>query len=113
MSLEPDNLDYIKKKLSSYNRTDIIFNEPHFTNQLLLRDGSREQVIDLILSPSKLVYSYQEIGKYGAVKHCLIFNVSNTLSLRIPVIFDIDGRKNLYILTYIARYRIWKVNQDE
>jgi len=113
MVLESDDLDYIKKKLSSYSRSQIIFNEPHFTNQLLLRDGSREQVIDLLLNPSKLVHYYTEIGTYGEIKYCLIFNLSNNLSLRIPIIFDINGGKNLYILTYIARYRKWKVNNDE
>jgi len=76
MSFIADNLDSIKKILTSYNRSQILFNEPHFTNQLLLRDGSREEVIQLLLNPSKLTYSYQEIGKYGAIKHCLIFELS-------------------------------------
>jgi hypothetical protein len=112
MSFKVDDLDNMKKLLMSYNYTQIIFNEPHFTNQLLLRDGSREEVIQLLLNPSKLVYSYQEIGTYGDVKHCLIFELSNKLSLRIPVIFNVRGKKNLYILTYIVRYRKWKVNYD-
>ncbi len=112
MLFKQDDLEKTKQLLCSYECNQIIFNEPHFTNQLLLRDGSREQVIDLILNPKKLVYSYQDVGKYGDVKHCLIFEISKNLSLRIPVIFNIKGGKNLYILTYIVRYRKWKVNDE-
>jgi hypothetical protein len=101
-----DNLESIKKILSSYTRDHIIFNEPHFTNQLLLRDGSREEVIKLILNPNKLIDTYKELGKYGDIKYCLIFELPNNKSLRLPVIFNRNGEKNLYILTYIVRYRI-------
>jgi len=90
MSFKEDNLESIKKLLSSYTRSQILFNEPRFTNQLLLRDCSREEVINLLLNPLKLIYSYQELGKYGAIKHCLIFELSNNRSLRIPIIFNMS-----------------------
>lgn len=103
-----DNLEEIREKLKKYAKEDITFNEPHFTQQALFREGSKEEVIQSILHPEKLVYSYQEQGKYGDTKHCLHFKVSNTRTLRIPVIFNKDGEKNLYILTYILRYRPWQ-----
>ena len=101
-----DNIGELKKKLRSYKREQIQFNEPHFTQQLNLRDGNKEEVISHILNPDKLVYSYQEIGKYGDIIHCLHFDMSNTRTMRIPVIFKKDW-KVLYIITYIMRYRSW------
>ena len=106
--MQEDELEEIKKKLRTYKREDIIFNEPHFTNMLLLRDGNREEVIRHLLEPDQLVYAYSEQGQYGDVVHCLNFKISNTRTMRLPVIFDKDGRKNLYILTYIMRYRPWQ-----
>ena len=104
--LKDDNIEELKKKLRSYKREQIQFNEPHFTQQLNLRDGNKEEVINHILNPDKLVYSYQEIGKCGDIIHCLHFDMSNTRTMRIPVIFKKDG-KVLYIITYIIRYRSW------
>jgi len=103
-----EDLEKLKKKLKSYNKEDIEFNEPHFTQQLELREGSKEEVINNLLKPDKLVYSYQEKGKYGDIVHCLHFKLSNTRTLRLPVIFDINNKKGLYILTYIKRYRSWQ-----
>ena len=103
-----DDVEEIKQKLKNYFREDISFNEPHFTQQLLLREGSREQVIGFLLNPDKLVYSYEEKGRGNEVRHCLHFKLSNNRTLRIPVIFDKNGEKGLYILTYIMRYRRWQ-----
>lgn len=103
-----DDLDSIKSKLKSYSRGDIIFNEPHFTRQLILREGNKESVIHELLNPDHLVYFLTESGKRGDTVHVLHFKVSNTRTLRLPVIFDKRGKKCLYILTYIMRYRPWQ-----
>ena len=105
---EEDDLEQIKEKLKNYNRQDIIFNEPHFTLRLLMREGEREEVIENLLKPDNLVYSYHEKAISGSQVHCLHFKISNTRTMRLPVIFDKGGRKNLYILTYIMRYRPWQ-----
>jgi phosphopantetheinyl transferase len=106
--IREDDIEKLKRKLRSYTRKEIGFNEPHFTQQLMLREGKREEVIKNLLDPNKLFYSYQEKGKYGDIKHCLHFNISNTRTMILPVIFDINGKKSLYRLTYIMRYRPWQ-----
>ena len=106
--IKEDNIEELKKKLRTYIKKDIQFNEPHFTQQLFLRDGKREEVIKHLLNPIKLVYSYQEKGKYGDTIHCLHFKISNTKTMRLPVIFDMKNKKGLYIITYIMRYRRWQ-----
>jgi hypothetical protein len=106
--MQEDDLSEIKEKLMSYDREEIEFNEPHFTEQLARREGDREEVVKNLLSPEKLVYSYSEMGSYGDIVHCLHFKTSNTRTMRLPAIFDRRGRKNLYILTYIMRYRPWQ-----
>ena len=103
-----DNIEVIKKRLSDYTKEDLEFNEPHFSQQLVLREGNKEEVINNMLNPDKLVYSYQEEGKYGDIKHCLHFRISNNRTMRIPIIFDRNDKKGLYILTYIMRYRPWQ-----
>ncbi len=102
-----DNLEELKMRLKSYNKEDIKFNEPHFTQQLRLREGNKEEVINNILNPDKLMYSYQEKGRYGDAKHCLHFKISNTRTMKIPLIFD-NHEKSLYIITYIMSYRKWE-----
>ncbi len=102
------NIEELKKKLRSYGEEDIEFNEPHFTQQLTLREGRREDVINNLLNPDKLVYSYEEKGKYGDEIHCLHFKISNTRTMRVPVIFDKNNGKSLYIVTYVMRYRPWQ-----
>lgn len=105
---DEEELEDVKTRLRSYKREEIIFNEPHFTLRLVLRDGKREDVISALLKPDKLVYSYKEVGKLGDTVHCLYFAVSNTRTMYLPVIFDRHGRKSLYIITYILRYRPWQ-----
>lgn len=106
--IREDDIEKIKKKLVTYKREDIEFNEPYFTNRLLLREGNKEEVIKNLLNPEKLVYSYQEKGKYGDAKHCLHFEISNNRTMRLPVIFDRNDKKGLYIITYIMTYRRWQ-----
>ena len=106
--MKEDDIEELKSKLKSYSEENIIFNEPHFTQQLDLREGNKKDVINNLLNPDKLIYSYQEEGKYGDIIHCLHFKISNTRTLRLPVIFDKNNEKSLYIMTYIMRYRSWQ-----
>ena len=87
-----EDIEKLKKKLRNYTKNDIEFNDPHFTQQLQLREGSIEEVTNNLLKPDKLVYSYQEKGKYGDIVHCLHFRISNTRTLRLPVIFDRNNK---------------------
>jgi len=103
-----EDIEELKKKLKSYSREHIKFNEPHFTVQLYSREGSEEEVIKTLLNPDKLVYSYNEIDDDGNTVHNLHFKISNTRTMRLPVIFDKNGKKSLYIKTYIMSYRGWQ-----
>ena len=100
-------IEEVRTRLKQYKKEHIEFNEPHFTEQMVARDGRRQEVIDNILDPQRLVYAYEE-SRGKNVVHNLHFKVSNTRTMRLPVIFDKDGRKSLYILTYIMRYRAWQ-----
>ena len=106
--VKEDDIESLKKKLQTYTPKEITYNEPHFTDQLMLREGNKEDVVHTLLTAETLVYSYQEIGKHGDIIHCLHFKISNTRTIRLPVIFDRLGKKDLYILTYIMRYRKWQ-----
>ena len=90
------------------DKEQIIFNEPHFSQQMELREGNKKDVINNLLNPDKLVYSYQEEGKYGDVIHCLHFKISNTRTLRLPLIFDKNNKKSLYIITAWNTNRKWQ-----
>jgi len=103
-----ENIDEVKDRLRSYSRKDVQFNEPHFTQQMLLRDGNKETAFNNILRPDNLVYVYSKEGKYGDRIYDLYFEVSNTRTLKLPIIFDRKNKKNLYILTYVMRYRKWQ-----
>lgn len=102
------SLEKLRDKLRSYRREDIGFNEPHFTQQMILREGSKEEVITNLLKPDNLVYFYSEPGKYGDVKYSLYFRISSTRTMKIPVILDLNRKKRIYVLTYIMRYRPWQ-----
>lgn len=97
----------LKKKLESYERGHLKFNEPHFTQMLLLRDGDKRQVIQNLLNPENLMYFYTEKGKYGDVKYSLYFKISHNKTMKLPLIFDLNNKKCIYILTYIMRDRPW------
>lgn len=99
------DLEKLKDKLRSYSQEDIVFNEPHFSENLVAREGSRAEVIKNILNPDKLIGFSVALGKYGDLKYELYFRVNNFRTMILPVIFD-KGGKNLYMLTYIMRYRI-------
>lgn len=107
MILAEDNVKELKGKLRTYKREDVSFNEPHFTQQLMLREGNREEVFQQLLNPDKLVYSYQEEGRYGDIKHTLHFEISGSRTMILPVILDPNNQKGLYVITYIMRHRAW------
>ena len=98
----------MKAKLRTYREEDVMFNGPHFTEQLLLRSGDRNQVINNLLNPENLVWYYQEIGKHGDTKYSLYFRINDDKTMKIPAIFDKSGKKGLYIPTYVMRYRNWQ-----
>ena len=100
------DVENIKRKLKEYQREHLRFNEPHFFYQLQLREGNKEEVIRNILDPDALRYVSQERGKYGDVIYALYFAVTETQTMKIPLIFK-ENEKLLYILTYIIRYRNW------
>ena len=102
------SLEGLKRKLATYTKKDIQFNEPHFTQQMIMREGKKKEVIYHLLNPEKLVYAYKQEGKYGDTVHSLHFKVNEVRTLRLPVIFDRNNKKSLYILTYIMRYRSWQ-----
>lgn len=97
-----EDIEQLKSILEKYRKELILFNEPHFTERLILREGNREEVIANILKPDRLVYSYQEIGKYGEIKHILHFKIKDNKTMILPIIIN---EKGLYIITYIMRYR--------
>ena len=106
--LTPDALEAVKRRLQSYVVEEVSYAEPHFTEQLVARGGNREAATRHLLEPNALVYAYREPGKYGDWKYVLYFRLDSTRTLLLPVIFDSDGRKNIYILTYMLRYRSWQ-----
>ena len=53
--IKEDDVGKIKKKLRNYKKQDIEFNDPHFTQQLILREGNKDEVIRNILNPDKFL----------------------------------------------------------
>ena len=100
-------IEEVRKRLAKYKKEEIKFNEPHFTEQIASREGNRQEVIDNLLNPKRLVYAYKDRRGKNEIYN-LHFKISNTRTMRLPVIFDKDSRKGLYILTYIMRYRAWQ-----
>ena len=96
----PFTVETMKSLLKTYNRKNILFNEPHFSRQMALRQGNKEEVFQQIFHPERLIH----VEKQGRIKYALYFKVSGTRTLKLPVLVK---RKNLYILTYIMRYRKW------
>jgi len=106
--IKEDTVTKIKKKLRSYKEEEIEYNDPHVKIQMILREGSKEEIVKHILNPQHLVHIEITKGKYGDTIYNLYFKLSNTRTLKLPVMFDKDGKKSLYILTYIKRYRAWQ-----
>ena len=99
------DVEEARRKLRTYSIKDIEFYEPHVTEKLIERGGKREDIITNVLNPVSLINVIEKTGKYGDTIHCLIFELGDNKTMRIPVIFNFENRKILYILTYILRYR--------
>ena len=50
----------VKEELSKYPKEQIIFNAPHVTQRCLLRDITKEEVLQNLLKPDKLVYAGEQ-----------------------------------------------------
>jgi hypothetical protein len=98
------DLEELKSKLKEYKENQIIF-KPHAKHQLILREGNKKEVIANLLNPTKLFDFEEQEGKKGDRIYKLYFEISNSRTMILPVIFK---RKCLYILTYIMRHRLWK-----
>ncbi|MFH1972340.1 MAG: hypothetical protein ABIJ18_02575 [archaeon] len=90
-------MEEIKEKLRKIK--NIVFTK-HAEQQLILREGNKEQIQNLIKNPENLIYSETQKNR-----ECLYFNISNKRTIILPVVFK---NKTLYILTYIMRYRPWR-----
>ena len=108
-----EDLELIKKRLRKYSRDQIQFNEPHFTRQIALREGNRNELIVHLLNPESLIAVQSEQGRYGDRIYLLYFKISDERTLKIPLIFNRNAQQNLYILTYIMRFRSWKTEKKE
>ena len=96
----------VKEELSKYSKEQIIFNEPHVTERCLLRDITKEEVIQNLLKPDKLVYAGEQESKHpNEKKYDLYFVFSNTRAYRFPVILK---EKSLYVITVIKINRRWQ-----
>ncbi len=100
------DLKKIKDKLKSYSKNDIVFSN-HAKLQIILREGNQEFVVSQILNPKNLIDVVVD-KKENNLKYVLIFKISNSKTMKLPVILDKKGKKELYIITYIMRYRKWK-----
>ena len=108
-----EDLAVIKKRIKNYSRAQIQFNEPHFTRQIALREGNRNELIGHLLDLESLLAVQSEQGRYGDRIYLLYFKISDERTLKIPLIFNRNAQQNLYILTYIMRFRSWKVEKEE
>lgn len=72
------------------------------------RDGNLEEVIAILLNSEKLVYFYKEKSSKGEIFYNLHFKISNTKTLKLPVIINRSGHKNLCIIIDIMIYGPWK-----
>jgi len=104
---QKNEVQELKEKLKLYSRGNIQYSD-HFLVRMGQRNGDLEEVINLLLNPEKLVYIYKEKSRQGEIVYNLHYKISNTKTLKLPVIIDRYGHKNLYIITYIMIYEPWK-----
>lgn len=103
------DIETIRNRLKSIDAKNIRFNEPHFTERMLVRGGNRDAVMRHLTQPELLVHVEEQKGKYGDPKYVLYFQISATRTLILPIIFQKQG---VYILTFILRHRRWKHSGD-
>ena len=96
----------VKEELKRYSEKQIVFNEPHVTERCLLREITKEEVIQNLLNPDKLVYAGEQVSKFPTEKkYDLYFVLSNTRAYRFPVVLK---EKSLYVITVIKINRRWQ-----
>ncbi|MDP6548093.1 MAG: hypothetical protein QF917_04015 [Candidatus Woesearchaeota archaeon] len=101
----------VKEELKKYSENQIVFNEPHVTQRCLIRDISKEEVVQNLLKPDKLVYAGKQESKFpNEKKYDLYFVFSNTRAYRLPVILK---EKSLYVITVIKINRRWQGMVDK
>jgi len=94
------DLERLKVLLRNIERKHIKFTS-HAKTQIILRDGSKKEIIEHLLNPIKLI----DFEKQSRDKYLLIFNISNSKTMILPIVFE---RKGLKVITYIMRHRSWK-----
>ncbi|KYC51678.1 MAG: hypothetical protein AMQ74_01039 [Candidatus Methanofastidiosum methylothiophilum] len=104
---QKNEVQELKEKLKLLSKDNVQYSD-HFLIRMAQRDGNLAEVITLLLNPEKLVYFYKEKSNQGEIVYNLHFKISNTKTLKLPVIIDRYGHKNLYIITYIMIYEPWK-----
>jgi len=55
-----DDVEELKSKLRNYAKEDIEFNEPHFSQQLVLIDGNKKEVLN---TPYARIFEITEKGE--------------------------------------------------
>ena len=96
----------VREELVKYSKYQIIFNEPHVTQRCLLRNITKEEVLQNLLKPNKLVYVGEQESNYpNEKKYDLYFVFSNTRAYRFPVVLK---EKSLYVITVIKINRRWQ-----
>ena len=63
------DIEKIKEELKKYSEKQIVFNEPHVTQRCLLRDITKEEVIQNLLKPDKLVYAGEQESNSKSQKY--------------------------------------------
>ena len=96
------DLERLKARLRA---CEVVFNEPHVTERLAVRGGSRKELVKMLKEPERLIHAEERIGSKGDPVHILYFEKDGKTE-KIPVIFL--GEKSLLVLTYILRHRRWK-----
>jgi len=107
------DISKVKEELKKYSKEQIRFNEPHVTERCLLRDITKEEVIQNLLKPDKLVYVGEQESKFpDEKKYDIYFVLSNTRAYRFPIVLK---EKSLYVITVIKINRRWQriVNKYE
>jgi len=98
------DLKELKKKLSSYNKKDIIITE-HANFQAFTRDVDLEEVKENIINPTKLVYAEKQKAKYkNEEKYDCYFAYSKHLYHR----YALTINAKIIIVTIIKINRDWQ-----
>jgi len=96
-------IEGIKKKLKSYTVESIALSD-HTLIRCFQRGITKENILDNILKPEKLIDIIEEESKYrGERKFKLVFDLSRNKSFIVVVSIN----KKLTVITAVIRYRKW------